>query len=373
MNENDMEKIFLNDLHRHNSILEHLLSDAFLRVLNSGRYILGTEVSEFEKEFSTFVGSKYCIGLSSGTDSLELALRSLGIGYKSKVAIVANAGSYSSTAVYACGAIPQYIDVYNDKMTMDPQDLRMKINKETKAVIVTHLYGQMANMPAILEITNKFEIPVIEDCAQAHGAELNKIKAGNWGKMGCFSFYPTKNLGALGDAGCIVTNDFSIQEHLLKLRQYGWSKKYKSDVLGGRNSRLDELQAAFLRGKLPYLTEWNNRRKDIANIYSQRLTKLKNKVICPMNFNQDNVFHLYVMRTNNRDDLAKYLISCGIIVDVHYPIPDHQQTFHKDSFLEVELPVTEKLCKEILSIPCYPELSNDEMNFIISKIVDYFV
>ncbi len=217
--------LYTNDTRRLNDSISKELKDSIQRVISSGWYILGEEVESFEREFADYCGTRHCIGVGNGTDALEIALRALDIGYNDKVACVANAGYYSSSAILSVGATPQYVDVTWETMTMDPICLEQTITKSTKAIIVTHLYGQMSYMPQIMAVTEKHEIPVIEDCAQAHGAVLKGKKAGSWGGLGCFSFYPTKNLGALGDGGAITTSNEKHEKKIRQLRQYGWGKK----------------------------------------------------------------------------------------------------------------------------------------------------
>ncbi len=258
--------LYINNLQRHNSLISKKLKKAIGNVLSRGRYILGPEVEGFEKEFAEYCKTRFCVGVANGTDALELALKAVNINPTDQVATVANAGMYSTTAIYAVGATPLYIDIMPHGMNMSPDDLARKITKKTKAIIVTHLFGQMADVDKISGMANKYNIPLIEDCAQAHGARRNNKYAGTYGYCGCFSFYPTKNLGALGDAGAIITNDKALETKIRQLRQYGWKKKYHSDMGQGRNSRLDELQAAILRAKLPYLEKWNKKRRCIAKM-----------------------------------------------------------------------------------------------------------
>jgi dTDP-4-amino-4,6-dideoxygalactose transaminase len=359
--------ITLNNLERHHSSIKDEIEHAIDRVLNSGRYILGPEVESFEREFADYCSVSYCIGVGNGTDAIEIALRGLDIGQGDTVANVANAGFYSSSAILSVGAVPQYVDISWETMTMDPICLEQTITKSTKAIIVTHLYGQMADMPQIMEFAEKHEIPVIEDCAQAHGAVLNGKKAGSWGKLGCFSFYPTKNLGALGDGGVITTSDEKLAKKIRQLRQYGWGKKYEVDIPGGRNSRLDELQAAVLRAKLKHLDGWNNERRKIAARYTDELNRLD--FVLPNNFGKDYVAHLYVVRTNNREELQNKLNNAGIATDVHYPIPDYKQKFFGGLNEEINLPNTEKCTKRVITLPCFPEMNEEELSNAIKKVM----
>ena len=266
------ETVPLNDLERHNRPLLEELEAAVRAALGSGWYILGPRVWEFEAAFAAYCGAGECIGVGNGTDALELALRALGAGPGDVVAAAANAGGYGTAAILATGAEPLYVDVDPATMLMDARALRAAVTPRTRAVLVTHLYGHMADMPALLEAAAG--VPVIEDCAQAHGARLEGRHAGTWGAAGCFSFYPTKNLGALGDGGAVVTSGGELAARLRALRQYGWTAKYTAAVPGGRNSRLDELQAAVLLAKLPRLDAWNRRRGEIAAAYGAMLAGL---------------------------------------------------------------------------------------------------
>jgi len=356
----------INDLKRQYQTISNEIESAIKKVLNSCWYILGPEVESFEREFADYCDVSHCIGVGNGTDALEISLRGLDIGHSDTVACVANAGFYSSSAILSVGAIPQYVDVTLETMTMDPICLEQTIIKDTKAIIVTHLYGQMANMPKILAVAEKHNIPVIEDCAQAHGAVLNGKKAGCWGKLGCFSFYPTKNLGALGDGGVVTTSDEKLAKKIRQLRQYGWEKKYEADIPGGRNSRLDELQAAILRVKLKHLDGWNNKRRKIAARFTDELNGLD--LLLPNNIGEDYVAHLYVVRTNNRVQLIKKLKDAGIATDIHYPIPDYKQKSLIGKFDSINLPNTEKCIKKVLSLPCFPEMSKEELSTVIKTV-----
>jgi len=360
--------IKLNNLSRHNTSIKNELEEAINRVFTSGWYILGSEVKLFESEFADYCGVSNCIGVGNGTDALEICLRSLDVGQNDSVACVANAGYYSSTAILSIGAVPKYIDVSWESMTMDPKSLEERITSDTKAIIVTHLYGQMANMPKIMAIANKQKIPVIEDCAQAHGAVLNGKKAGSWATLGCFSFYPTKNLGALGDGGAITTSDEKLTKKIMQLRQYGWDKKYQLNISGGRNSRLDEIQAAVLRVKLKYLDNWNNIRRKIASSYSKKLNS--SDLLLQKNFGKDYVAHLYIIRSNNRKKWMKILNDAKIASDIHYPIPDYKQNNLINYFNNISLNNTEKCCKQVFSIPCYPEISELEFSKIIKTLIE---
>jgi aminotransferase EvaB len=362
--------LLINDLKRHHDSIAAELRAALERVLARGWYILGPEVEAFESEFAEACGAAACVTVASGTDALELALRALGVGPGDQVATVANAGYYGTAAIRAAGAEPLYVDVEPASMNMDPGALAAALTPRAKAAIVTHLYGQMADMPALLEVAAQAGIPVVEDCAQAHGAARAGRPAGSWGAAGCFSFYPTKNLGALGDGGAVLTSDAALAERLRRLRQYGWIEKYRVRIPGGRNSRLDELQAAVLRAKLPHLAEWNQRRRAIARAYSEAFRGLPLRA--PENFGDDYVAHLYVIRTARRDELRAALAAQGIVAEIHYPVPDHWQLPPLPQAKPPALPVTEQCSREVLTLPCFPELTRAEVEAVSRSVVEFF-
>jgi dTDP-4-amino-4,6-dideoxygalactose transaminase len=356
---NPPRPVALNDLLRQTTALQSELAAAMNRVLASGWYILGRECAAFESEFAAYCGVAHCISVANGTDALELALRTLGVGPGDTVATVANAGGYSTTAIRAVGAEPLYIDIHPDTMNMSAADLAAHLTPAVRAVIATHLYGRMADLPALLAVTGAASIPLVEDCAQAHGAAIGGRKAGSWGALACFSFYPTKNLGALGDGGAITTRDGPLAERVRSLRQYGWHAKYLC-VEYGRNSRMDEMQAAILRAKLPHLDGWNARRRAVAATYSAALAG--QSVECPRDFGPDNVAHLYVVRTPRRDRVRAALLAAGIATDIHYPVPDHLQPAARGTAAAAtHLPATEQATREILTLPCYAELADEEI------------
>jgi aminotransferase EvaB len=357
----------LNDLLRQATALQSELSASVNRVLASGWYILGRECAAFEAEFAAYCGVSHCVSVANGTDALEIALRSLGIGPGDSVATVANAGGYSTTAIRSVGAEPVYIDIDPYSMNMSAASLSARLTPAVRAVIATHLYGYMADLPALLTVTGRAAIPLVEDCAQAHGAAIGGRKAGSWGALACFSFYPTKNLGALGDGGAITTNDEGLAQRAKSLRQYGWSGKYQCSEYG-RNSRLDEMQAAVLRAKLPYLDGWNARRREIAAIYSAALAG--QALEYPLDFGQAYVAHLYVIRSHARDQIRGALGRCGIATDIHYPVPDHLQTAARGTRAAVtaKLPVTEQAAREVLTLPCYAELEDAEISAVAGAL-----
>lgn len=355
----------INDLNRHIKQIAPAIEQAVSRVIASGWFVLGSEVNAFEKEFATYCGTDYCVSLANGTDALELALRALNIGKNSNVLTIANAGMYSTSAILAAGATPIYADIQTDNLLIDVVDAtRLIATQKIDAIIITHLYGLLADVRQLVQLANSKNIPIIEDCAQAHGAALNGKKAGSFGDIACFSFYPTKNLGALGDGGAVVTNRNDLAIRVRQLRQYGWESKYCTTLAGGRNSRLDEMQAAILRIMLPLLDGWNVRRREIATQYSNGITH--ENILTPTVCGEEYVAHLYVIKTTDRDSLKQHLSAAKIPCDVHYPIPDYRQPAYSHLFPEVSNPVTEQQCNQVLTLPCFPEMTDAEVDMIIN-------
>jgi aminotransferase EvaB len=362
-----MSRLLVNDLVRHAAALKAGIADAVDRVLASGWYVLGQEGLAFEREFAAYCGVGHCVGVANGTDALELSFRALGIGSGSRVATVANAGGYASAALELVGATPIYVDVRSEDHLMDLEALeRVASSGQLDAVVVTHLFGRLHDMTAVRSMARSTGISIIEDCAQAHGAAREGRRAGSFGDLACFSFYPTKNLGALGDAGAVTTEDPALAERLRGLRQYGWETKYLAVQRGGRNSRLDEIQAAVLRAKLPSLDGWNARRRAIAARFSQGI---KHKWIkCPEIPGEDHVAHLYVVLCDDRESLRRHLADADIHCDVHYPIPDHLQPARQRPGEDDRLKVTEDLAQRVLTLPCFPELTDREVDYIVERV-----
>jgi aminotransferase EvaB len=356
----------INDLHLHNHSLADALRNAALRVVDSGWYALGPEVEQFEKQFATYCGTAHAIGVANGTDALELALRAVGVGVGDEVLNVANAGFYTSTAILAIGATPVYVDILNSTLLMDPHAAAAAISDKTRAIVVTHLFGQLTDMAPFIALAQQHKLPLVEDCAQSHGAEHNGQRAGSFGDIAAFSFFPTKNLGALGDGGAVTTSRDELATQVRRLRQYGWSSKYTVEITGARNSRLDELQAALLSVKLPHLDTWNRKRRDIAARYAAGIRHPQLRL--PTIEHRDHVAHLYVVRSADRDSLRTHLQQQGIASDIHYPILDYQQPAVAARYAGVSLPVSERCMQEILTLPCYPELTMDEVDTVADCI-----
>ena len=340
------------------------IDDAVRRVLESGWYILGDEVRAFEEEFAAYLGVSHSVGVGSGTEALHLALVACGIGHGDEVVTVSHTAVATVAAIELAGAKPVFVDIDPVTYTIDPDLLEKGITSKTKAIIPVHLYGHPAPMEDILAIAREYGLCVIEDCAQAHGATYRDKRVGSFGDMACFSFYPTKNLGALGDGGAVVTSDPELAEKARLLREYGWAERYVSHTPGW-NSRLDELQAAILRVKLNYIDTDNAVRARLAESYCEGLTRVS-LVLPTAREGSMHVYHLFVIRVRDRDGLLNFLGKKGIGAAIHYPVPVHQQPAY-DGF-GGELPQTESVGKEILSLPMYPELTKDQIAEICSVI-----
>lgn len=358
-----------NVLDRQYKMYEEEYNQAVLRVLKSGWYILGKEVSQFEKEFSAHVGSKYCVGLNSGLDALILAVRALEIGTGDEVIVQANTYIATVLGITENGATPIYVEP-DEYFNIDYKKIEEKITNKTKAIMVVHLYGQAANMKKVMEIAEKYNLPVIEDCAQSHDSCFDGKMTGTFGTIGCFSFYPTKNMGAFGDAGCIVTNDEEISEKIRKMRNYGSKVKYHNEIMG-INSRLDEIQAALLRVKLSHMEDITKERYKLGERY---LEGIKNpKILLPQTLPLVNhVYHQFVIRCKNRDELHDYLEANGIQTQIHYPIPPHlaecylYQGHKKGSF-----PIAENYADTVLSLPMYANMTKEEQDYVIEVLNNF--
>jgi dTDP-4-amino-4,6-dideoxygalactose transaminase len=365
---------FLDLTRQYNKIKGEILS-ATQKVYEKGRFILGEEVSAFEKEFSHYCGVRYGVGVGSGTDALYLALKAAGIGEGDEVITVANSFVASALAISFTGAKPLFVDIDPKAYTMDPNHLELLLKhqkakgsgRKIKAVLPVHLYGHPAEMDSIMEIADRYDLIVIEDACQAHGAKYGKKKVGSFGAMGCFSFYPTKNLGGYGDGGMVVTNHKRHDQNLRLLRCYGERKKYEN-ILKGHNSRLDEIQAAILRVKLKYLDQWNRERRRKAKIYAQMLSPLG--VVCPSEKKGvRHVYHLYTIKTRKRDSLQTFLKKRGIETLIHYPIPiPLQKAYQELGYGRRDFPMTNLWSRKILSLPFFPEMKESEMEEVAEGI-----
>lgn len=341
-------------------------------VLEGGSYILGREVAAFEREFAAYVGVAHAIGVASGTDALHLALRACGVGPGDAVLTVSHTAVATIAAVELAGAAPVLLDIDAATFTIDCSALEEAVRQHwgapLKAVIAVHLYGHPADLPAVMDIASRYGLHVIEDCAQSHGASIGGRRTGSWGHIAAFSFYPTKNLGALGDGGAVVTNDAALAERVRLLREYGWRERYVSDQ-PGMNSRLDELQAAVLRVKLRYLDRENERRRQLAAAYGEALDGAG--LILPRCSDTVHAWHQYVIRSVQRDRLRAFLRDHGVGTLIHYPLPVHLQPAYRDRLRHTTLARTEEVAAEIVSLPMYPELSLDQVDAVAGLIREF--
>jgi dTDP-4-amino-4,6-dideoxygalactose transaminase len=341
------------------------LDAALARVLDSGWFLQGPELKRFEGEFAAYHGPSFVsVGVGSGTDAIRIGLQALGIQPGDEVLCPANAGVPPVAAVVATGARPVFCDVDVVTHGLDPAEIERRATSRCKAVLVVHLYGQPARIDAIVQSARRLGLRVLEDCAQAHGATYDGQKVGTFGDAAAFSFYPTKNLGALGDGGAVLTSDPGVADAARALRMYGWRQQYVSDCQA-TVSRLDELQAAVLSVKLTHLEAWNARRRALAARYRSQLPAAAD--VLP----SDGVFHLFVIRTSLRDELRAYLAEHGIGTGIHYPLPAHRQTPYIE-FSTGPLPTTERLANEVLSLPMYAELSEDDVDYVAQQVRAFF-
>lgn len=357
-------EIPLGDLKREATEFAPQLEGAWRRVTARAWYVLGPEVSAFEAEFAFFCGAAYGIGVASGTDAITLALAALELRPGDEVIAPTLTSVATATAILRAGGRLVLADVDPHTLTIDPTQVTDLVTSRTRAVVPVHLYGRPAAMDAIVETCSTRDIAVIEDCAQSHGARYAGKRTGTLGLAGCFSFYPSKNLGALGDGGMIVTSDPALNDRLRLLRQYGWSERDRSELVGF-NSRLDELQAALLRAKLPHLEVWNERRRAIARRYNEAFEPLGVRTSTP---DAGHVYHLYVVRVRNRDEVRRRLAEAGIGTGVHYPIPVHMQPAIRPLIDRRSFPSAEAACAEVLSLPVFPQLTDDEITRVTTAV-----
>ncbi len=348
--------------------IESEILEKFKEVYKKNWYIKGTEVFEFEKEFAKYCGRSYCVGTGNGLDAIYLALRALGIGAGDEVLVPSNTYIATALAVTYTGAKPILVEPDLNTYNMSLNGLEEAINEKTKAIIPVHLYGQAAEMDVVLKVAEKYGLCVVEDCAQAHGATYKGKKVGTFGNIGCFSFYPGKNLGALGDAGAVVTNDKNLVEKVRMLGNYGSIEKYKHKYLGN-NSRLDELQAAFLRIKLKHLDSYNIARRRVAQRYLKEICNPQ--IILPIvGENRTHVWHIFAIRCQQRDRFKEYLEQEGIMTVCHYPIPIYQQEAYQN-IITGEYPISQLISKQEISLPMYYGMTDEEINYVIKKVNDF--
>ena len=344
------------------------LDRAYSRVMDSGWFIMGPELEAFETEFANYCGVKYCLGVGNGMDAIHLLLKAYGIGPGDEVIVPSNTFIATWLAVSQCGATPVPVEPIMSNFNIDSSRIEAAVTKRTKAIIPVHLYGQPSDMDSINQIASKYGLLVIEDAAQAQGAYYKNRRVGSLGNAAATSFYPGKNLGALGDGGAILTNDYSVMERVKELRNYGSQTKYVHDV-AGYNSRLDELQASFLRVKLRYLDDWNERRRHVARRYDELLADLN--LVLPTTIDDVvSVWHLYVIRSERRDALRNFLEREGISTVIHYPTPPHLQNCYK-TYNNFNLPIAERMANQVLSLPISPALNFDDVDYICKTLASF--
>lgn len=362
-------KVPFGNLKLHYETYKASIDKSVERVLASGHFILGPELTRFEHDFEEFLGAGYVAGCASGTEAIYLALKACGVGDKDEVMVVSHTAVPTINAISMTGATPVFVDVDASTYVMDVTEVEAKITQRTKVIVPVHLYGQMVDMEPLLKIADKFGVRVVEDAAQATGATYRGAKAGTIGDFGAFSFYPSKNIGAFGDGGAVAAKSREDFDRLIMLRNYGQSKRYYHDIIG-INSRLDELQAAILSCQLPYVEEWNKRRREIAHLYTEGL---KDFVVTPLEAEYGrHVFHLYVIQTAHRDQLQAYLSEQDIQTLIHYPIPAHMQNAYAYlGYKPSDLPATEYLAKRILSLPMFPSLTDSQVLQVVKCIREF--
>jgi dTDP-4-amino-4,6-dideoxygalactose transaminase len=346
------------------------IDEAVLATLESGHFILGPQVTKFEESIASYLGVKHAIGLASGTDALVIAMRALNIGAGDEVIIPAYTFFATAGTVMSVGATPVFVDIDPQSYQIDVSKVKNAITPKTKAVIPVHLYGHPANMNPILEIARAHGLKVMEDNAQGFGAEYRGQKTGSMGDIGCLSFFPTKNLGAFGDAGMVVTNDPALAERMRMLRTHGWKKKYYSEEVG-YNSRIDALQAAILQAKLPHTDAWNDARRMLAQRYTEHLAP--KEIVTPIEEEWGrHVYHLYIIRSEKRDELQSFLKQKGIAAEVYYPIPPHLAVpCQKFGYKEGDFPHAEKSACQTLALPLYPELTESQQDEVIAAVLAF--
>lgn len=360
------------DLKAINNQYREELHEAAKRVIDSGWYIQGTEVENFEKEFAEYCGTQHAIGVANGLDALILILKAyIEMGKLSEGdEVIVPANTYIATilAISDCGLKPVLVEPSIDTYNLDPTEIENNISNKTKAIFAVHLYGQLADMKALKEISKKHNLLLLEDSAQSHGASIEGKKAGNLGDASGFSFYPGKNLGALGDAGAVTTNNDELAQVVRAIGNYGSHKKYEN-IYKGRNSRLDEMQAALLRVKLEHLNTEIIKRREVAKFYSENISN--DKVVKPfVTSEESHVWHLYVVRTDNREALQNHLLESGVKTLIHYPIAPHHQKAYSE-FSRLSLPITEKIHNEVLSLPMSPVLSQNDLEVVVEAVNKY--
>ncbi|HLD11201.1 MAG TPA: DegT/DnrJ/EryC1/StrS family aminotransferase [Candidatus Nanoarchaeia archaeon] len=346
------------------------INNSIQEVINESSFCVGRQIKEFENNFANYLNIKHAIGVANGTAALHLALEAIDIKENDEIITTSNTFIATVEAICYQKAKPILVDIDEETYTIDINKIEEKITNKTKAIIPVHLFGHPCEMDAIKKIANKYNLKIIEDCAQAHGVEYKGQKVGTIGDIGCFSMYPSKILGAYGDAGAIITNNYLFAEKIKKLKNHGESTKYNHELMG-YNYRLDGIQAAILNVKLKYLNKWLEKRREIARIYNEEIKELV--TIPSEKAFAKHGYYLYVIRAKERNNLLEFLKIKGISCGIHYPIPIHLQLAYQSLNMgETKLPITERISKEILSVPLYPEMTNEEIDYVINSIKEYF-
>ena len=364
-------KVKFLDLKKNIEPIKKEIAEATHSVIENTSFIMGSKLSEFENNFAKFNNIKYCLGVGNGTDALEIAVKSLNLPKNSEIITQANTFVATCLGVLNNNYKLRLVDCLEDNFMIDYNKIEEKINSKTKAIIVVHMYGHCANMDKIMEIAKKYNLFVLEDCAQAHGCLFNNKKVGSFGDIGCFSFYPGKNLGAFGDAGGVITNNEKLYNKMKLIRNIGSIKKYHHEILG-RNSRMDTIQAAVLDVKLKYLEDNNIRRRTVADTYFKLLKDIKGIELPKIENYCLPVYHLFVIKTEKRDKLQKYLKDNGIDTIVHYPISISELDAMKEHIIDIDLNISIKNSKKILSLPMYPELEEKEIKYVCNNVRDFY-
>lgn len=369
---NYKRKIKFFDLKYQNDLIMTKVREKFQDIITNASFVSGKYVKEFEYSYADYIGVKHCLAINNGTNALFLTLLAEGIGVGDEVIIPVNTFIATAEAVSLTGARPVFVDVDKKTYNIDPYKIKEKITRKTKAIIPVHLYGQCAEMDSILQIAKKYKLIIIEDACQAHGAEYKGRKAGSIGKCAVFSFYPSKNLGAWGEGGAIVTNDDTLAEKVRLMRNHGSRNKYYHELIGG-NFRMSEFQGAVLLTKFKYLDKWNERRNKIAKLYLELLKGNKNIILPYVDNKNKHIWHLFVIRVKKREGFIKYLKENGVETMIHYPFPLHLTKAYKYlGYREKEFPIAERLAEEIVSLPMYPELKKEEVFYIVNVINQYY-
>ncbi|MBW6466846.1 MAG: DegT/DnrJ/EryC1/StrS family aminotransferase [Brevefilum sp.] len=367
-----MTRIPYLDLKAVNAEIQPELDRAYAQIVASGWFILGKAVETFEGAFADYVGVRHCVGVGNGVEALHLILRAYGIGPGDEVIVPSNTYIATWLAVTYAGATPVPVEPDPHSYNLDPNRIEAALTENTRAILPVHLYGQAADMRPILAIASRHDLVVIEDAAQAHGASYQGRRCGGLGHAAGFSFYPGKNLGALGDAGAVTTEDDALAEKVRSLRNYGSKKKYENEMLGF-NSRLDELQAAFLSVKLPYLDKWNEHRRQIAEVYTDAFSQVPELTVPHTLDSASHVWHIYPLRCTDRDGLQAHLNRAGIGTLIHYPVPPHlSEAYATLGYKQGEFPVAEAIAQTELSLPISPVMTMDETEVVVGAVLDYF-